>query len=516
MPQNGATGNHALLDYEKQLMLLEQQNKKGLAVRPDEQPMTDQSEYPPGISPQGKRSGPSPNPQNQMKRDSPKVGQELTGSPMPDGDMPENRGSPATMNFNGMSGGMPPEIFQPQSSIDVAFGEMDKADVPDQSCFESYSSRSIPQYDYESLRSPDDAMRFITYRKADSQPQRKESPFQNSIQAGQAGQAEQQLGSRSIQNSHQLGQSSSLSAVAPRPQYMSTESQVNSNEQSIRAQDQVQQNIVAQTPTSQSYPSEVRPQLPPIGYTAAGSQVPTQYPAGIQMYQQSIGYSGYPQSSSNTLQRPLSGRSRNRSKSSNLMPSLTSPPSTSKKVQGSLVDERKPAENDVIPGKKRKISSENDASNATSDTMTTVTRSQNGACNKATDDFHMPQKFDPQYSSTASRAMPMFSSTSGLNFQYSTAVNAAPGLSIHPQPPATALAPINPNGQDQLSPRERPRKKRGRPSKAEHEQRARETEAPISMLDVPPITGDHQEMDATMAKVDELIKRWTFVERGLG
>ena len=53
----------------------------------------------------------------------------------------------------------------------------------------------------------------------------------------------------------------------------------------------------AQTPTSQNYPPGVRPQLPPIGYTAAGGQVPAQYPAGVdQMYQQGNGYSGYPHS----------------------------------------------------------------------------------------------------------------------------------------------------------------------------------------------------------------------------
>ena len=57
---------------------------------------------------------------------------------------------------------------------------------------------------------------------------------------------------------------------------------------------------------------------------------------------------------------------------------------------------------------------------------------------------------------------------------------SAPGRSIQPRPSASAFAPINPNGQDQLSPGEgdgRPRKKRGRPSKVEHEQRVREAEA---------------------------------------
>ena len=57
-------------------------------------------------------------------------------------------------------------------------------------------------------------------------------------------------------------------------------------------------------------------------------------------------------------------------------------------------------------------------------------------------------------------------------------IPSAPGRSIQPRP--SAFAPINPNGQDPLSPSEgdgRPRKKRGRPSKVEHEQRVREAEA---------------------------------------
>ena len=130
MQQNGATGNHALQDYQMQLMLLEQQNKKRLllakqeqeAVRPDGQPMAGQPGFPPGMSPSGSRSGPSPNPQDQMKRGSPKMGQGLTGSPMPDGSMPQARGSPAAMNFGGMSSGIPPEMFQSMKAMGDGMG----------------------------------------------------------------------------------------------------------------------------------------------------------------------------------------------------------------------------------------------------------------------------------------------------------------------------------------------------------------------------------------------------------
>ncbi|MCJ1287256.1 hypothetical protein MMC26_006604 [Xylographa opegraphella] len=115
--QSGA-GNHALQDYQMQLMLLEQQNKKRLLMARQEQDnlnpngqqaLPGPSGVPPGMSPQGSRSGPSPNPSEQMKRGTPKMGQVgLPGSPMPDGYMPPNRGSPGAMNF----APMPPDMLQ--------------------------------------------------------------------------------------------------------------------------------------------------------------------------------------------------------------------------------------------------------------------------------------------------------------------------------------------------------------------------------------------------------------------
>ncbi len=116
--QNG--GNHALQDYQMQLMLLEQQNKKRLLMarqeqdtiaRPEGQAMPGAPGYVPGMSPAGSRSGPSPGPNEQMGKrgGSPKMG----GSPMPDGSMPQTRGSPAAMNF----GQIPPEMYQMNGGI---------------------------------------------------------------------------------------------------------------------------------------------------------------------------------------------------------------------------------------------------------------------------------------------------------------------------------------------------------------------------------------------------------------
>ena len=121
MGQGGQNGNHALQDYQMQLMLLEQQNKKRLmmarqeqdnqTMRPEGQPgMPGQpGGYPQGMSPQASRSGPSPNPADQMKRGTPKMGQiGLPGSPMPDGSMGQGRNSPGSMGF-AMQGG---DVFQ--------------------------------------------------------------------------------------------------------------------------------------------------------------------------------------------------------------------------------------------------------------------------------------------------------------------------------------------------------------------------------------------------------------------
>lgn len=120
-PAAGQGGNHALQDYQMQLMLLEQQNKKRLMMarqeqdsmtRTDGQPgMAGQPGLPPGMSPQGSRGGgPSPNPSDQMKRGTPKMGQAgLPGSPTPGDGMAPGRGSPAAMNFNGQ---MPPDMNQ--------------------------------------------------------------------------------------------------------------------------------------------------------------------------------------------------------------------------------------------------------------------------------------------------------------------------------------------------------------------------------------------------------------------
>ena len=108
---DGQLGNHALQDYQMQLMLLEQQNKRRLMMARQEQdsmaradgqpPMPGQGGLPPGTSPQGSRAGASPNPSEQMKRGTPKMPQTgLPGSPSA-ADMGQNRGSPGSMNLNG-------------------------------------------------------------------------------------------------------------------------------------------------------------------------------------------------------------------------------------------------------------------------------------------------------------------------------------------------------------------------------------------------------------------------------
>lgn len=124
-------GNHALQDYQMQLMLLEQQNKKRLLMArqeqdnmsgPQHQAGVGAQGFPAAMSPQGNRPGPSPNPADQMKRGTPKLGQGMPpGSPLPEGAMQQQRGSPApNMNFdpNLAPPGMPPQFYpqMPQQS----------------------------------------------------------------------------------------------------------------------------------------------------------------------------------------------------------------------------------------------------------------------------------------------------------------------------------------------------------------------------------------------------------------
>jgi hypothetical protein len=100
--QNGPaaqSGNHALQDYQMQLMLLEQQNKKRLMMARQEQDSISRGDGGPhlpgqggmqqGMSPSGSRTGTSPNPMDQMKRGTSQMGM---GSPS-GGDI-QGRGSP--------------------------------------------------------------------------------------------------------------------------------------------------------------------------------------------------------------------------------------------------------------------------------------------------------------------------------------------------------------------------------------------------------------------------------------
>lgn len=118
--QAAGGSNHALQDYQMQLMLLEQQNKKRLMMARQEQDniggMPREGQPPgaggPGVptgpngqafpeaSPQGAmRTGASPNPAEQMKRGTPQMNNSGIPSPVPEGG-PQSRESPnPAMNF---------------------------------------------------------------------------------------------------------------------------------------------------------------------------------------------------------------------------------------------------------------------------------------------------------------------------------------------------------------------------------------------------------------------------------
>ncbi|PMD65837.1 uncharacterized protein K444DRAFT_624384 [Hyaloscypha bicolor E] len=127
---SAAGGNHALQDYQMQLMLLEQQNKKRLMMARQEQdnmmprgPDGSGGQAGPGMgangqpfqgtSPQGPRSVNSPNPGDQMKRGTPHMNPGGgMASPLPE---PQSRGSPgAAMNFNIAGGPMDPSGMNQQ------------------------------------------------------------------------------------------------------------------------------------------------------------------------------------------------------------------------------------------------------------------------------------------------------------------------------------------------------------------------------------------------------------------
>ncbi len=115
--QPNGGGNHALQDYQMQLMLLEQQNKKRLMMARQEQdsmggmprdgpggPGQNGQPYQ-GASPQGGRTGTSPNLNDPMKRGTPQMNAAGIPSPLPEG---QGRGSPGAINF--MPGQMDPTM----------------------------------------------------------------------------------------------------------------------------------------------------------------------------------------------------------------------------------------------------------------------------------------------------------------------------------------------------------------------------------------------------------------------
>ncbi len=130
---NGSNGNHALQDYQMQLMLLEQQNKKRLLMARQEQDnmsghptghpggMGPNGNFPPGTSPPGSQRGVSPNP-NDLQRGRSTVidlsrmsfaADIATGSPTPGAGMMDVNNLPPQMRNQMMMG---PNGMRPPSS----------------------------------------------------------------------------------------------------------------------------------------------------------------------------------------------------------------------------------------------------------------------------------------------------------------------------------------------------------------------------------------------------------------
>lgn len=128
MPQNASNQGGALADYQMQLMLLEQQNKRRLMMARQEQDVAGgQIIGPPGLAPgmsprQNSRTGQSP--PDPSKRGTPKLGQD-GGLPVPEG----ARGSPipGMMDPNQMPPGMGGQFFP---SMNPANGGMMRPGMP--------------------------------------------------------------------------------------------------------------------------------------------------------------------------------------------------------------------------------------------------------------------------------------------------------------------------------------------------------------------------------------------------
>ncbi|RYP93609.1 hypothetical protein DL770_000241 [Monosporascus sp. CRB-9-2] len=135
--QGAGGSNHALQDYQMQLMLLEQQNKKRLMMARQEQDSMGNMRAdggpagpggPPGsngqpfqdTSPQAaNRTGASPNPsEQQIKRGTPQLPPAGIPSPLPEG--AQSRGSPNPMNFipNNMDPNMQQHFFKGMNGMD--------------------------------------------------------------------------------------------------------------------------------------------------------------------------------------------------------------------------------------------------------------------------------------------------------------------------------------------------------------------------------------------------------------
>lgn len=156
-PGNQPGGNHALQDYQTQLMLLEQQNKKRLmmarqeqdtmttvpggrdgvvpgAIGPNGQPFQ-------GTSPQGNRSVNSPNPADQMKRGTPHMNPAgMPSSPLPEG---QSRGSPGGMNFNMTGAQMDPNLPAPYFNPNMVAGMQNNMRPP--SSHPGFANQLTPQ-----------------------------------------------------------------------------------------------------------------------------------------------------------------------------------------------------------------------------------------------------------------------------------------------------------------------------------------------------------------------------------
>lgn len=219
-----AGSNHALQDYQMQLMLLEQQNKKRLMMARQEQdnmpgiprdtaggasgaPTSTQGSNGQAFeaSPQAMRPGTSPNPTEQIKRGTPQMNSSGIPSPVPEGGQSRDSPNPA-MNFMGsqVDPNMAPHFFKGMDG-NMAAAQMNGMRPPSSHPGQTFSGPMNPQQ-----------MMSVRQSQQGQQQGQQQQPSQGNLQQWQQG-SNGQIVSQGVQQQNQQNQGTPQQRSMPPP-----------------------------------------------------------------------------------------------------------------------------------------------------------------------------------------------------------------------------------------------------------------------------------------------------------